>query len=73
MKVLGKIIDASGLDMSLFIADIYGTTTEEQIKSGKHVHRSFEGYLTYICLYIRCIYKYLSTQIHQLREIDGLA
>ena len=27
MKVSGKIIDASGLDMSLSIADIYGTTT----------------------------------------------
>ena len=27
MKVLGKIIDASELDMSLSIADIYGTTT----------------------------------------------
>ena len=25
MKVSGKIIDASGLDMSLSIADIYGT------------------------------------------------
>ena len=27
MQVLGKIIDASELDMSLSIADIYGTTT----------------------------------------------
>ena len=27
MKVSGKIIDARGLDMSLSIADIYGTTT----------------------------------------------
>ena len=30
MKVLGKIIDASGLDMSLSIADISGITTVEQ-------------------------------------------
>ena len=52
MKVLGKIIDASGLDMSLFIAEIYGTTTAEQLKSGKHVYKSFEGYLTsYLSLY----------------------
>ena len=31
MKFLGKIINASSLDMSLSIADIYGTTTVEQI------------------------------------------
>ena len=35
MKVLGKIIDVSGLHMSAFIADIYDTTTAEQINSGK--------------------------------------
>ena len=53
--VWGKIMHANGLDMSLSIADIYGTITVEQISSGKHVYRSFEGYLTlyYICLYIR--------------------
>ena len=44
MKVLGKIIDASSLDMSFSKADIYGTTTVEQIKSGQYLYRSFEGY-----------------------------
>ena len=64
MKVLGKIIDASGLDMSPSIADIYGTATVEQIKSGKHVYRSFEGYLTlYLSLY----------KIFLQKIIDGLA
>ena len=61
MKVLGKIIDAIGLDMSLSIADIYGTTTVEQIKSGKHVYRSFEGYLT---LYLSLYKIYLQKFIH---------
>ena len=64
MKVLGKIIHASGLDMSLSIADIYGTITIEQINSGKHVYRSFEGYLTlYLFLY----------KIFLQKIIDGLA
>ena len=62
MKVLGKIIDAIGLDMSLSIADIYGTTTVEQIKSGKHVYRSFEGYLTlYLSLYKIYLQKFVDT------------
>ena len=41
MKVLGKIIHANGLDMSLSIADIYGTITVEQSNSRKHLYRSF--------------------------------
>ena len=62
MKVLGKIIDASGLDMSLSIADIYSTTTVEQIKSGKHVYRSFEGYFTlYLSLYKIYLQKFIDT------------
>ena len=64
MKVLRKIIHTSGLDMSLSIADIYGTITIEQINSGKHVYRSFEGYLTlYLSLY----------KIFLQNFIDGLA
>ena len=46
MKVLGKIIDARGLDICLSIVAIYDTTTVEQIKSGKHVYGSLESYLT---------------------------
>ena len=62
MKVLGKIIDASGLDMSLSIADIYGTTTVEQVKSGIDVYRSFEGYLTlYLSLYKIYLQKFIDT------------
>ena len=39
--VWGKIIHTNGLDMSLSIADIYGTITVEQSNSGKYVYRSF--------------------------------
>ena len=60
MNVLGKIIDAAGLNTSLSIADIYGTTSVEQIKSGKHVYRSFKGYLT---LYLSLCKVYLQNLI----------
>ena len=64
MKVLGKIIHGNGLDMSLSIVDIYGTLTVEQSNSGKHVYRSFQGYLTlYLPLY----------KIFLQKSIDGLA
>ena len=39
--VWGKIIHTNGLDMSLSIADIYGTITVEQSNSRKHLYRSF--------------------------------
>ena len=70
MKVLGKIVDASGLDMSLSIADIYGTTTVEQIKSGKHVYRLFEGYFTlYLSLYKIYLQKFIDTNPLIKRDI----
>ena len=54
--------DASSLDMSLSIADIYGTTTVEQVKSGIDVYRSFEGYLTlYLSLYKIYLQKFIDT------------
>ena len=46
LKVLGKYIDACGLDDSCIEADIYGPNTLEQIKHGKHYKRNFEAYLT---------------------------
>ena len=52
LKTLGKIIDGSGLDQSFIEARIYGPNTVEQIKNGKHMKRSFEGFLTlYVLLY----------------------
>ena len=52
LKTLGKIIDGSGLDQSFIEAKIYGPNTVEQIKNGKHMRRSFEGFLTlYVSLY----------------------
>ena len=48
--------------MSLTIADIYGMTTVEQIKSGKQVYRSFEGYLTlYLSLYKIYLQSFIDT------------
>ena len=44
LRTLGKIIDGSGLDQSFIEARIYGPNTVEQIKSGKHMKRSFEGF-----------------------------
>ena len=52
LKTLGKIIDGSGLDQSFIEARNYGPNTVEQIKNGKHIKRSFEGFLTlYVSLY----------------------
>ena len=52
LKNLGKIIDESGLDQSFIEARIYGPNTVEKIKNGKHIKRSFEGFLTlYVSLY----------------------
>ena len=47
LRTLGKIIDGSGLDQSFIEARIYGPNTVEQIKSGKHMKRSFEGFWTF--------------------------
>ena len=46
LKVIGKNINCSGLDEAMIEANIYGPTTMEQIKGGKHYKRSFEAYLT---------------------------
>ena len=52
LKTIGKCIDASDLPTSLVQAGIYGSTTIEQVMSGKHVCRSFEAFLTlYLALY----------------------
>ena len=52
LKCIGKFIGNSGLDEIFVESGIYGPQTLEQIKSGKHLKRSFEAYLTlYIALY----------------------
>ena len=52
LKTLGKIIDGSGLDQSFIEVRIYGLTSVEQIKNGKHMKCSFEGFLTlYVSTY----------------------
>ena len=62
LKTLGKIIDGSGLDQSFIEARIYGPNTIQQIKNGKHMKRSFEGFLT---LYVSPYKIYLSELIDQ--------
>lgn len=60
LKVIGKYIDASGLDESFIEADICGPNTLEQIKRGKHYKRSFEAFLTlYRTLFSLLVSKYL--------------
>ena len=44
LKAIGKLINNSGLDTAFTEAGIYGPTTVEKIKSGKHMKRSFEPY-----------------------------
>ena len=62
LKTLGKIIDGSGLNQSFIEARIYGPNTVEQIKNGKHMKRSFEGFLM---LYVSPYKIYLSELINQ--------
>ena len=52
LKTLEIIKDGSGLDQSFIEARTYGPNTVEQIKNGKHMKGSFEGFLTlYVLLY----------------------
>ena len=46
LKATGKYIDESGIDQSLVEADIYGPTTIQQIKEGKHMKRGINAYTT---------------------------
>ena len=66
LKTIGKCIDGSGLDMSLVQAGIYGPTTVEQIRTGKH--RSFEGHLT---LYLVLYREYLENILEENPLIEG--
>ena len=63
LKVLGKIIDGSGLYQSFEEAGIYGSTTIQQIKDGKHLYRSLEAHFTlYIALYKSYIQKLIENK-----------
>ena len=60
LKCIGKFIDNSGLDAVFIEAGIYGPTTVEQIKGGKHMKRSLEAYTTlYIALFLQHVEKIL--------------
>ena len=66
-KMLGKIIDGSGLDKAFEEALIYGSNTVEQIKDGHHLYRCFEGHQI---LYLSLFKKYIVSLIdsHPLIE-----
>ena len=52
LKTIGKYIGCSGLDQIFVEANIYGSTTLDQILNGKHVKRAMEAYMVqYIALY----------------------
>ena len=68
-KMLGKIIDGSGLDKAFEEALIYGSNTVEQIKDGHHLYRCFEGHQI---LYLSLVTNYIVPLIdsHPLIEKD---
>lgn len=67
LKTIGKYIDQSGLDEIFRVTGIYGPATLEQIKSGKHMKRSFEAFHTlYTALSNIYIQEFLSS--HPLLE-----
>ena len=72
-KVLGKIINNSGLDLSFEEAGIYGPATLCQIKEGKQLYHSLEAhFVLYLTLYQKYITKMLEKHpdIYQhLKEI----
>ena len=73
LKVLGKIINNSGLDLSFEEAGIYGPATLCQIKEGKQLYHSLEAhFFLYLTLYQKYITKMLEKHpdIYQhLKEI----
>ena len=73
LKVLGKIINNSGLDLTFEEAGIYGPATLCQIKEGKQLYHSLEAhFVLYLTLYQKYITKMLEKHpnIYQhLKEI----
>ena len=60
LKVLGKIINNSGLDLSFEEAGIYGPATLCQIKEGKQLYHSLKAhFVLYLTLYQKYITKML--------------
>ena len=73
LKVLGKIINNSGLDLSFEEAGIYGPATLCQIKEGKQLYHSLEAhFVLYLTLYQKYITKMLEKHLdiyQHLKEI----
>ena len=67
LKVLGKLIDGSGLDQAFEEALIYGSTTIEQIKDGHHLYRCMEAHQM---LYLSIFQIYVSSLLESCPEIE---
>ena len=68
-KMLGKLINGSGLDKAFEEALIYGSTTVEQIKDGNHLYRCFEGHqILYFSLFKEYVVSLIDS--HPLIEKD---
>ena len=68
-KMLGKLINGSGLDKAFEEALIYGSTTVEQIKDGHHLYRCFEGHqILYLSLFKEYVVSLIDS--HPLIEKD---
>ena len=66
LKVIGKLINCSGLDQIFDEAGIYGLTTIGQIKEGKHMYRALEAHFS---LYIALDKMYLNRFINEHPQI----
>ena len=53
LKVIGKCIQGSGIDLVLIEAGIYGTTTLGEILEGKHMKRATEAHMVIYLLLCR--------------------
>ena len=66
LKVLGKIINNSGLDLSFEEAGIYGPATLCQIKEGKQLYHSLEAHFV---LYLTLYQKYITKMLEKYPDI----
>ena len=67
LKVIGKYIENSGLDLVFIESGIYGPTTLNQILQGKHMKRSIEAYL---CLYLALFKLYINHLFEQNKHVQ---
>ena len=57
LKIIGKNINFSGVDEAFIEADIYGSTTLQQISGGNIIREVLKHFLLFNCLYVNFISK----------------